>query len=119
MISIILSFIFTAQASVYTPVLSVTELSKRMETELQTLQRLATKLSDKALMSEIEHQRGGREDFALVNFLGVPMIPMSLEYIARRGNTVNETHKPFIKLWEDDIWTYVLLNEYRERMRRR
>lgn len=118
MITLLFS-ILTASASVCTPVLSVTETARAMERELQMLQTLATKLSDTALMSEIEHQRGGREDYALVNFIGISLIPMSLDYIARRGNTVNETHKPFIKLWEDDIWTYVLLNEYRERMRRR
>lgn len=118
MIALLFS-VLTASASVCTPVLSVTDTARAMERELQMLQTLATKLSDNALMSEIEHQRGGREDFALVNFLGVPMIPMSLEYIARRGNEVNETHKPFIKLWEDDIWTYVLLVEFRNRMRKR
>lgn len=120
MISIILSFIFTAQASVYTPVLSVTDLSKKMETELQTLQRLATKLSDKALMSEIERERQGREDFALKGFVGVPLIPVGISILAsKRGDKMDESYDEFLNIWGDNVWSYVLLFEQHRRDQRK
>ena len=119
MIKILLMLFMQANANFCTPVLSVKDTAKAMQKEIEMLQILASKLSDKALMSEIEHERQGREEFALVNFLGIPLIPMSLEFISRQGNEVNDTHKPFIELWQKDIWSYVLLFEYRKRIKNR
>lgn len=105
MISIIISIILTASANYCTPVLLTNQL-----TQLETL---ASKLSDKALAHEIELERQGKPDFELVNYLGISLIPMSLEFVGDRP----DNHE-FIELWERDVWAYVLLNERYKRYKR-
>lgn len=105
MISLILSLIFTANANYCTPVLLTNQLTR--------LEILASKLSDKALAYEIELEQQGKQDFELVNYLGISLIPMSLEYVGDRP----DNHE-FIELWERDVWAYVLLNERYKRYKR-
>lgn len=111
MLTTLLFTILTSHAITCTKVLSSNDLVVAMNQELSRLEQQASRLTPKQLASEMNAIQG----VSFVDVMGVEMIPYSVELLSKKLPFSYDKYSGFVEAWNDQVWTYVVIKEFRRR----